>query len=658
MTGGGSSGTRWWTGSPGIVSMSGVVALCAVAGCGPEALVPVADRNAPARVVVEPATLEFDAVGATHSLEATVLTESGLLLRTSPVTWSSRTTGVATVSPNGEVTSVGNGTALVVATSGRVSDTVTVTVSQRLVELEVRADVQVFRAHGIRAMAFATAVDRLGRPAVDPPAVEWTSSDPTVVTISADGELVSLADGEAVIRARTAELAAELSMRVDRVRPPEDEYGSVAFVGVDVLPMNGEGLLTDRTVVVRDEMIVAIGPADLVDLPPDAFVIAAPGAVLMPGLADMHVHFATETSLDAGGGQLLQYLANGVTAVFNQGDFGGPFPEWARQARERAIPSPTIYLGRYTRGPQDGAPNTVVVTGAENARQWVRDSQATGYDYIKVYNFTGSAEFQAVVDEGRTLGMSVVGHIPQPVGFRTAVESGQVLISHAGYGGLFTSHFSGTTNRAAIDSAIDLLLEQGTWLNPTLRVEEAVAAVFGGNEAGYREVFEQPGVRYTHPATRARWRTKVVVQQLYNPPGSQPGGRDAQLDFMREYVQAARAAGVPMIAGSDSPTVLLVAGFSFVETLRALERAGLRSEDVLGIATASAGRFVAETLPGAEPFGTVEVGTRADLLLLQADPREDLGNLREQVGVMARGRWRSAAELQRLLDEWATAIGR
>lgn len=112
-----------------------------------------------------------------------------------------------------------------------------------------------------------------------------------------------------------------------------------------------------------------------------------------------------------------------------------------------------------------------------------------------------------------------------------------------------------------------------------------------------------------------------------------------------------------MVIGSDSPTVLLVAGFSINKELAAFRQMGLSPFEVLEIATSNAGKFIDETRPGSPRFGTIEVGNRADILLLNSNPLADLANLKDRYGVMARGRWRSETQLLRLLDALAESVG-
>ncbi|HUF67224.1 MAG TPA: hypothetical protein VMM79_01135 [Longimicrobiales bacterium] len=108
----------------------------------------------------------------------------------------------------------------------------------------------------------------------------------------------------------------------------------------------------------------------------------------------------------------------------------------------------------------------------------------------------------------------------------------------------------------------------------------AVAAVWGGDEAGMDAVYEQEGVRHGHLSTTALRNRKMVTQRLFNPSGAVPGQRDAALAFIRDLVRAFHDGGVPLLIGSDSRTVVLISGFSILEAQRSAPRACVTSSSV------------------------------------------------------------------------------
>jgi len=97
--------------------------------------------------------------------------------------------------------------------------------------------------------------------------------------------------------------------------------------------------------------------------------------------------------------------------------------------------------------------------------------------------------------------------------------------------------------------------------------------------------------------------------------------------------------GVLLLMGTDSPQLFNVPGFALHREIRAMADAGLDTGDILVSGTRNVGRYVRDELGHSGHFGTVAPGQRADLVLLDANPLEDLGHLTERAGVMVRGRW-------------------
>jgi len=430
--------------------------------------------------------------------------------------------------------------------------------------------------------------------------------------------------------------------------PPLIETPVTAVTNVTVIPMDQPGVLTGYTVVTDDGFITSMGPSGSVPVPSDALVIDGTGRFLI-----MHTHLAAGgfnfgSTNQMGPRQLVLYLANGVTTILNQGDFGIPLAEWTNGLRTGDLVGPSLYAAKFARGAQDGPPTAFQVNTSAAAAAYVQRAKAQGYHFIKAYNWTPSNVFRALVSEAERQGLSVVGHIPATVGGAGTLASGLKLVTHAGSGGFLDEVF---TEPADIPLGVQRTLESRVWVTATLAVEDALARVFGGNGTGEAAVFTQPGAEYAHPVTLQNWRNKLFTQRLYNPPGSSPGELDAQATFIKGYTTDLADAGVRLLSGSDSPSVLLMPGFSMRDELLAHEAIGLSRFETLATATRNPGDFIAETVGQAERFGTVSVGNRADLLLLDANPLNDLNHLFDQrVGVMARGVWYTETELETMLE--------
>lgn len=152
-----------------------------------------------------------------------------------------------------------------------------------------------------------------------------------------------------------------------------------------------------------------------------------------------------------------------------------------------------------------------------------------------------------------------------------------------------------------------------------------------------------PQARYLEPQDRLRWLADEYAQRK--------GSVSRLADFLKVLTKALSDGGVPLITGTDTPTIAgLPLGTSLHADLRALEGAGLTRFEALSAATRTPGEFIARTKPGGRPFGTVGVGQRADLILTASNPLDGLATLEKPLGVMSHGRWYDARALQALLD--------
>lgn len=422
----------------------------------------------------------------------------------------------------------------------------------------------------------------------------------------------------------------------------------VAITNVDVVPMVSESTLVGQTVVVENGIISAIGSAATTVIPDGAIVIDGSGQIIAPGLADMHTHLGAEVPVAGGIGlnQVQVYLAAGVTTILNQGDFLSPFGNGLMSLRDSIIAGdntgPTIYTASYARSRQDTGTGQQIVSTELDGRNHVLGSKEAGYDYIKIYNGTPLAAYQGIVDQARTEGMAIIGHFPTPVGSATALADGMAMVSHAE--AYFYVHYNFEQDDSLTLSAINQTLAARTWVNTTLYIQETIAAIWGGDGVAFNNFLAQPQMQYVHPDEIAVWQAGFTGPR-WNPDGSVPGGLDSRFDFVNGYTRDFHDAGIRLVAGTDSPTVLGAPGFSLHEELRVIARLGLTNFEILQTATAHPGQFMDETIGPAVSFGTIEVGKRADLLLLDGNPLLNLGNLQNAAGVMARGRWYSRASL-------------
>ena len=414
------------------------------------------------------------------------------------------------------------------------------------------------------------------------------------------------------------------------------------FEHVNVVPMDRERVLRDQSVLVEGNTIKAIGPH--LPRPRGALVIDGQGhRYLSPGLADMHVHSTTSRDM-------VLFLATGVTTVLNMGGARSEFVDQVVPALNRGErPGPHVYLSLRV----DGTPEygQLVVTSPEQARAVVGLAKTNGYDFIKVYNNLAPDVFQAFIDAGKREGIPVVGHGVTRVGIERQLAAGQLMVAHAEEY-LYTVFFppgADVGNRAPridqIPDAVAFTKRSGAFVTTDLNSYATIARQWGHPDV-VKAYFAMPEVRFLDPDDRIAWRSGGY--------DTRSGSLDDRLAFLKTFTKALADAGVPLLSGTDTPTLPgLVPGFSLHENLQALEGAGLTRFQALSTATRTPGALIAAAKPGSQCFGVVTVGCRADLILSDANPLDSLATLKAPLGVMATGHWYDAADLKHRLDDVA-----
>jgi hypothetical protein len=411
---------------------------------------------------------------------------------------------------------------------------------------------------------------------------------------------------------------------------------ATAFVDFNVVPMDRDVVLRHQTVLVRGRRIERIDDVAAVELPRGAQIVEGDGSqYLMPGLTDAHVHLrGTYEDL------LPLFVANGVTTVFNLE--GRP----SHLALKRRIASgeqqgPMVYTaGRFVAEPE-------VRTPAE-ARAEVAHQATRGYDFVKLHGDLSAETYRALTEAGRELQIPIVGHAPRNLPLSEVLENGQVALSHAEE--LLQTELR-SLDPADIPDIAQRMAEAGTWLMPTLAHFDATAAQWGSRQA-VLGALESDEASYLPQSVRQEWLTDNVFVD------ADAADRDRILDmadYQRPLIRALHEAGVPMLAGTDTPIPTLVPGFSLHLEIEALREAGLSGYDALVTATVNPGRFIKSYVDAGAHFGVLERGARADIVMLAADPRLDPTALHRPGGVMVRGEWYDRADLDLLLDRSAAA---
>ena len=411
-----------------------------------------------------------------------------------------------------------------------------------------------------------------------------------------------------------------------------------AFVHVNVVPMDSDRVLRDQSVVVDGNTIRTIGTH--VDIPKDATVIDGhKTAYLMPGLADMHIHADTRNDLAV-------YLSQGVTTVLHMGGARAGFIDSTVPAANRgAIPAPHVYAAFLVDGSTDY--NGFVIKTPAQARAIVDLAKTNGYDFMKVYVGLAPDVFDALAEQGRALGLPLVGHGVTAVRLERQLAEGQVLVAHAEefFYTFFTARGAEETDdppdESRIPEAIALAKKYGATVTADLATYKAI-----GSQIGHPEVLKSfvdgPESAYVSPNDLVAWRNSGYV--------GKSARLERKLDFLRKMVRRMANENVELVAGTDAPGVPgMRPGFSLHDDLDELLAAGLTPFQVLSTTTREPGTFIQRT-KGGQPFGVVAPGYRADLILSSENPLTSLDTLRKPLGVMAAGRWRDAQTLASLGD--------
>ncbi|MCI0403113.1 MAG: amidohydrolase family protein [Acidobacteria bacterium] len=422
--------------------------------------------------------------------------------------------------------------------------------------------------------------------------------------------------------------------------------GVVAFVNVNVIPMDRNTVLPAQTVLVRDGHIAAVGPAGEVPVPEGAQRIDGRGRYLLPGLADLHVHL--KWSGEADNRAILRlFVLNGVTTVLNLA--GTPHHlDLRRRLRSGELFGPLLYTG----GPFiSDAPRWTPTP--EEVEQSVVEQKKAGYDFIKIHGDFPREAYRRLFEVSRREGMRVIGHAPRNLGLEPMLEEKQDAVAHAEefLEAYFFHEFSrmslGDTREAKERAVVELtrlvpslserVADAGLWVIPNLTAYKNIGEQVEDLDA----VLARPEVRYMVPEIAPWW---LPEQNTYRQrfPRERAWFFRAQYGLLEKTVKGFRDAGVRMLAGTDALNPCVVPGFSLHEELRNLVAAGLTPFEALQTATVNVAEFFGT--PG--EFGVVRAGARADLLLVERNPLEDIGNTARISGVMVRGRWLSEGELE------------
>ena len=436
---------------------------------------------------------------------------------------------------------------------------------------------------------------------------------------------------------------------------------SVAFTNVTVIDGTGSAPKPGMTVTVADGRITGISAGRL-EIPKNTIIVDGSGKFLLPGFWDMHVHIQRDPELNYG-----LFIANGVTAVR---DMGGPLDrlkKWSRQTERRTMIGPRIvFAGPYLDGPGALWAFSLIVRDAEEARRDVRMLVKNGVDFIKVQSWLSREAYLAIADESRKQGVQFAGHVPDAVSAIEAAELGQKSIEHLTGILLACSRQEGELRVQSFDHTIGVLSRvekqgiesydrqraaalfhvlatRGTWQVPTLVIFQVRAS---GDDY---HLIRDERLKYVPIQIRKSWIAKTDLRLRFMSPEYVAIAGQLFAKYL-ELVHDMHEAGVKFMAGTDTPFPFCVPGFSLHDELKLLVKAGLSPMEAIQAATCNPAVYWGM----AGSTGTVETGKRADLILLRANPLDDIGNTTQIEAVVSNGHYYPRQELDNLLADAAT----
>lgn len=443
------------------------------------------------------------------------------------------------------------------------------------------------------------------------------------------------------------------------------EQPAIVFLNVNVIDATGSPVQPGMMVIIKGDRITHIGKMAKVSFPPGTRIVEGRNKFLIPGLWDMHVHTIFGDWIPGGTDVSLPlFVANGITGIRDMGGDLDTLLQWRSQISSGAILGPRMIIsGPMLDGPKSRFPSSVSISTAEEGRKAVDDLKAKGVDFIKVQSFITREGYLGVADETKKLGITLVGHVPDAMRASETIDAGQKSIEHLTgiFEGASTAEDSfirgaakgpksylDTYNDRLAAALIAHMARNHTWLVPTLVWERGQWLI---DDIDYSH---DPALKYA-PASwqKKSWPsfTKGILAELDTDPVA-VRRQFVQKEF--EIVNAMRKAGVPIMAGTDTAAaVAVLPGFSLHTELECFVQAGFTPMEALQTATLNPAKFLGLQ----NQMGTVEKGKLANLVLLDANPVEDIKNTRKIAAVVLNGRLLDRAELDQILNQVAAYAG-
>jgi imidazolonepropionase-like amidohydrolase len=418
------------------------------------------------------------------------------------------------------------------------------------------------------------------------------------------------------------------------------------------------------TITIDGNRIVAVGPATAAS-PAGGRVVDAKGMYVIPGLWDMHTHAYFGWPQEFGDRYVLPlFIANGVTGIRDMGsDLDAVRNARTEVAAHRLIGPRLVISGPMLDGPKVSFAASMAIATPNDGRRAVDTLARSGVDFIKIQSGVPREAYFAIADEAKRRGIAFEGHVPDAIRASEAVAAGQRTFEHLigifeastpDETSLLTRRYGAGNDSAAnkrlaafLDrydpareaTVIQLLAKNAVWQCPTLFWERGQWLV---DVIDFRKDADIAYTPRSWVATKYPSMQKAIAGSMDTDPLAV---RRQFVEHELGIVRKLHTAGVPFLAGTDTPAgVDVTPGISLHLELQRFVAAGFTPLEALQTATINPARFLGRT----SDFGSVERGRVADLVVLRANPLENIANTRAIAAVVADGRYWSHADLDAL----------
>ena len=455
--------------------------------------------------------------------------------------------------------------------------------------------------------------------------------------------------------------------------PPRKDVLAITHVGV--VDMTGAPPRADQTLIIEKQRITALGPSDSTEIPRGAQILDARGKFLIPGLVDMHIHLTAAGEPDGSRKFIVPLLlANGITGVRDMGGYvDSIFPLRKEIAEGKRLGPQIVTPGPYLDGNPPSFQPSLVVTNSAEANEDVRQLVKRGVDFIKVQSILSRDAYFAVAAAAWREHMVFVGHVPDHITASEAADASQHSIEHltnvmrgcaSDEPRLMRQQFYVSKTKQSLSQS---RARESRWLHRLVQEysPEKCAELFAKFKE--KDVWQTPTLvllkddafpTLENRATsdeRRKYIPRVVLDTWKKSGSEQTKGMSAQNSVLHAQllrksmliVGEMQKAGVKILAGTDSPAPYVFPGSSLHDELQLLVESGLTPMQALQAATSRPAEFLHTT----QDSGTVEVGRFADLLMLDADPLDNIAGTRKIRAVILHGKLLDRAALDQLLAD-------